>query len=313
MSFKARNRIIFAKIESTYGTDPTPVEGTDCILTKGVSRNPYEGSRVGRDLDKPYLGSDKQINVGPNVTISFDVELAGSGTAGTAPQLDCLLRACGMSVTNVASTSDTYAPVSDSFESVTLYYFMDGERQVITGARGNVSISMSRGGLPMLSFTFTGLYAKPTAVALPDPTYNAIAPVPFNKVNTTTFSVHSQAVYGESFTLNLSNELAYRNLAGYEGVELADRAPGGSVNFEQVLISDKDFWTAAESHGATIATGAISIVHGTAAGNIVTITCGQVQLTSITEVESDKIMHHQCDFVAVPTDSGNDEFSIAFT
>lgn len=313
MPFLERNKMIFSKVESTYGTDPVPVEGSDAILTKGVTREIYGGNKVSRDLDYPYMGSDEEINTAPMVTISFDVELAGSSGAGVASQLSSLLRACGLSETIVASTSVTYAPVSTGHESATMYYFLDGERQVITGARGTFTMNMSRGGLPLLSFSFTGLYARPTAVALPDPTYIAVAPQPFNNANTGTFSVHSQAVYGESFSLNIGNEVVHRNLSGFEGVLQIDRAMSANVLFEQVPIATKDFYAVSESHGGTIAKDAVSVVHGTGAGKIITVTMGQTQVANISEQGSDKINMHSLDLRCLPTDAGNDELSIAFT
>ena len=229
--FLDRNKMIFAKVESTYGTDPVPVEGSDAILTKGVARGLYEGNRVTRDLDYPYMGNDNEVNAAPFTTITFDVELAGAAAAGTAPQLSALLRACGMSETIVVSTSVTYAPISTGFESCTIYYFLDGERQIISGARGTFTLNMSRGGLPMLSFTMTGKYVRPTAVALPDPTYTAIDPSPFSNANTPTFSVHGQAVFGEALSVNIGNEVVHRNLSGFDGILQIDRAVSANVVF----------------------------------------------------------------------------------
>ncbi|MCK7495178.1 MAG: hypothetical protein MZW92_31855 [Comamonadaceae bacterium] len=42
--------------------------------------------------------------------LTFDVEIKGSGAAGTAPELGVLLKGCGFGETVVAVTSVTYAP-----------------------------------------------------------------------------------------------------------------------------------------------------------------------------------------------------------
>jgi uncharacterized protein YejL (UPF0352 family) len=313
MSFLSRNQIVLAKIETTYGTDPTPTEGANAILTKNLARVMYAGNRVSRDLNYPYMGNDHSINTAPYVTVTFDVELSGSGAAGTAPQLDCLLRACGCAVTIVEDASVTYTPVSKAFESVTLYYNYDGEMQKVVGARGTAVLNMSKGGLPMLSFTFTGRYAKPSAVSMYDPTYNAVAPLPFSSYNTPTFSVHSQPVIGESLSLDLGCTVVHRNLAGFDGVMITDRAPTGTVVFDAPTIATKDFFAAMESHNKAPVEGAISVVHGTTAGNIVTISLPQSQITDIAEQESDGVRSFSASYIPVPTDAGNDEFSIAFT
>lgn len=315
MTQYARKRAILAEIESSYATDPTPVEGTNFILTSGLQRVPYGGNRVQRDVNYPYMGADEQIVTGALVTVTFSVELAGGSAAGVAPPYGPLLRACGLSETIVADTSVTYAPVSESFESCTIYYFEDGERQVIIGCRGNVSISMSRGGLPMYNFTFTGIYAKPTAVALPDPTRTDQTPYPMNDTNTTTFNVHDQDVVGDTFNLDLGNNVVYRNLVGSTRVEITDRDTRGNVLFEHIPIATKDYWAAIQSHLGTITLDNISIVHGPSAGSGVNcaIEVPTAQLVDLTEEDSDGLVMYNIPYVAVPSESGNDEFSIAYT
>jgi len=313
MSFLARNQLILSKIESSYGTDSTPVEGTDAILTKNLQRQMYAGNRVSRDLNFPYMANDFSINTAPYIQLTFDVELAGSGTAGTAPQLDSLLRACGLAVTTTASTSVAYTPVSGDFESATIYYNYDGEMQKLIGVRGTAVLNMNRGQLPSISFTLMGRYAKPTAVAQYDPTYSALSPVPFSSYNTTTFSVHGQAVRGESLSLDLGNNVVHRNLAGFDGILITDRSPTSTAVFEAVTIATKDYFAAMESHNKQPTKAAINVVHGTTAGNIVTINQPTVQISNISETDSDGIRTFNAECIPVPTDAGNDEFSITFT
>lgn len=313
MTFSARKQIVLAKIEAVYGTDPVPVEGTNAILTKNLQRTMYDGARVQRDLNYPYMGNDNSINTAPFVTVTFDVELAASGTAGTAPQFGPLLRACGLDETIVADTSVTYGPISDAFESVTLYYNYDGEMQKMIGARGTATLNMGKGQIPTISFSLTGRYAKPTATAQYDPTYTAAVPFPFSSYNTTTFSVHAQAVVGESLSLNLGCNVVHRNLAGFDGVLITDRAPTGSAMFEAVTIATKDFYVAAQSHLGAIVNAGLSVVHGVGAGKVCTIASSQAQLANISESDSDGIRMINADLIFVPTDAGNDEFSIAFT
>ena len=314
MAFRERNKIILAKIEGTYGTDPTPVQATNAILTKGLTRRPYGGEQISRDLDRQRFGNDHQIVVGAQVEVSFQVELAGSSAAGTAPQFGPLLRACGFGETIVAVTSVTYAHVSSSFESVTFYFNYDGERQVIVGARGNVSINLSRGQFPMLDFRFVGIYAKPTAVSMYSPTFIGITPSPVNDTNTTTHSVHSQSVNLSQFTYDAANDVVYRNLPGSTSIEIVDRAPGGNVRFEAPALATKDFFAAVESHAGTVVEGAISIVHGPAAGTgkNIAISVPQSQLMPMEEPAEDKIRMFDIPYRAIPTEAGNDEFSLAF-
>lgn len=304
-----RKKYILAKIESTYGTDPVAVGG-DAILTKNLQINPQQGNRVNRDLDRSTLGNDSEIATSRYTTISFDVELAGSGTAGTAPGFGSLLRACGLNETIVASTSVTYAPVSESFESVTIDFRIDGELHKLTGARGTVSFSLTRDEIPMMSFEFTGLYNTPTAPALVTPDFSAFeVPLPVTDANTPTYTVDGYNAKAESFSLDLANEVVYRNVVNDESVMITDRAPAGSIAFEQEVIGTKNFHTITED-GALIA---VDIVHGTVAGNIVQVTGNQVQLSQPQLSDSDGISLMTCNTLWTPTSSGDDELSIVFT
>lgn len=313
MSFKERNKMILAKEETTYGTDPTATAAANSILTKNLARRIYGGNQVGRDLDRPVMGNDHLMNTGPIGEITFDVELAGAAAAGVTPQYGALLKACGFSETISAATSVTFAHISSGFDSVTLNFNYDGEEQIFVGCRGNVSLSMTRENIPMLSFRFIGIYKRPTAVAMYDPTWTGITPSPMNDVNTTTHSVHGYATTLSSFSYDVQNDVVYRNLPGFTGVEITDRAPGGAVNIEAPTIAQKDYFAAVESHAGTVVEGAISIVHGAGAGNVCTISVPQSQLVGIEEQVEDKIRHFNMPYRAIPTEAGDDEFSIAFT
>lgn len=313
MSFRERKKLLLAKAETTYGVDATPTGAADAILTKNLQRTIYNGNRVSRDLNLPYMGNDESINVAPNVTVTFDIELAGSGSAGDVSQLDVLLRACALSSTVVADASVTYAAVSEAFESCTLYFNYDGEVQKVVGARGTAVLNMTAGALPVISFTMTGRYAKPSIESLPTPTYNAIAPLPFSSYNTETFTVHGQAVKGQSISLDLGNQVVHRNLAGYDGIDITDRAPTGTVVFEATTVATKDYFAAMESHNKSPALGAIQIIHGGTAGNIVTLNVPTAQLSNITETEVDGIRMFSAEYIPVPTAAGNNELTVAFT
>jgi hypothetical protein len=137
MPLLSRKRLILAKIESTYATDSTP-DGTFAILVRNLEITPLESETVSRDLIRPYLGASDQLLAQTRVSITFEVEMAGSGAAGTAPAYGPLLKACGLSETIVISTSVTYAPVSSAFSSASIYMNNDGILHKITGARGTL-------------------------------------------------------------------------------------------------------------------------------------------------------------------------------
>lgn len=309
-SVLTRRRLILAKIESTYGTDSSPA-GSNAVLVRNLEIQPLLSETVNRELVRPFLGQSEQLLSQTRVEVSFEVELAGSGTAGTAPAYGAVLRSCGLSETLVTSTSATYAPISSSFESCTIYYHQDGIRHKVTGCRGTFEMNCEVGQIPVISFTLTGIYNAPTDTALPTPTYsNQATPVIFKEGNTTSFSAFSYAGCLMSYNFSMANDVIYRELVGCtKEILITNRAPSGTVVIEAPTITAKDFFTIAT--GTT--TGSITFQHGQTAGNRVTMTTAQSDLGNITYSDQDGIQMLNLPFIAVPTSAGNNEMSLVFT
>ena len=147
MPLLTRKRLLLAKTEDTYGTDSTPTGSANAILVRNLEIVPLQSDIVQRELIRPYLGNYEQLLANTRVQVTFEVELAGSGTAGTAPAYGPVLKACGLAETLVATTSATYAPVSTSFSSVTLYFLQDAIRHIVTGARGTFRLNGTVGAM----------------------------------------------------------------------------------------------------------------------------------------------------------------------
>jgi hypothetical protein len=305
-----RKRLLLAKIEGTYGTDPTPA-GTDAVLVSNLEIQPLQLELKDRELILGYLGNNEMVVGQRLVGVSFDVEIAGSGTAGTAPKWSALIQACGFSETIVATTSVTYAPVSTGFKGVTLYYFADGVRHKVTGCRGTWSMSLETGEIPKISFEFTGIFNAPTDETQPALTFsNQADPVVVNSANTTPLQAHGYAACLSSFTLSLANETPFRQLAGCtQQIMITDRKPEGEVVIEAPTIAQKNYFNEA----STQATGQFSWKHGQSAGNIVTFTAPTCNLGSPEYEDSDGIIMLKLPFMPQPTAAGNDEFTIALT
>ena len=310
-SVLTRRRLILAKIESTYGTDSSPTGSSNAILVRYLEIQPLVADTVNRDLVRPYMGQADQLLAQTRVEVSFEVELAGSGTAGTAPAYGPVLKACGLSETIVTSTSATYAPVSSSFSSVTIHYHEDGIRHKLTGCRGTFELSAEVGAIPSIAFTMTGIYNAPTDETLPTPTYaNQAAPLLFKEGNTTSFSAFSYSGCLQSYNFSMANDVIYRELVGCsKEILITNRAPSGTVVIEAPTIAAKDFFALATGSS----TGSITFQHGTTAGNRCTVTTAQSDLGNLTYSDQDGVQMLNMPFIAVPTSSGNDELSIAYT
>jgi len=311
MALLLRKRLILIETESSYGTDPTPT-GADAVLVRDLNITPQQSDVVNRDVVRPYLGASEQLLANTRVECSFSVELAGSGAAGTAPQYGKALQACGLSETIVADTSVTYAPVSASFSSVTIYYNIDGLRHKVTGCRGTFSINCTVGEIPTIDFTFTGVYVAPDDSALPSATYaNQASPLIFKNGNTSSFQLLSFAGALQAFSFDLGNNLVYRELVGgTKEVLLTDRAGTGSTTIEAVSIASKDYFAAALTDTSL---GNLDFTHGSTAGNIVDFASTRVDIGDVSYSDQDGIAMFNIPYTCVPSTSGNDEFSLAYT
>jgi len=311
MALIARKAYILAKSEATYGTSSTPAN-TDAVLVRNLQLTPLAGDVVSRDLIRPYMGNSEQLIARTYAELTFEVELAGSGTAGTAPRYGALLKAAGTSETVVATTSVTYAPVSSSFSSATIVYNCDGLNHVLTGCRGSFTIQAEVGQIPLLSFSMVGIFNNPTDVSPVAATYsNQATPLVFRQGNTSSFSIFGYSGLLQSFDFDVANSTVYRQLVGSSTGEvlITDRKPAGSCLIEAPTIAAKDFFTVALGSS----TGSVSFLHGTTAGNRVTFTSAQSDITSPTYSENDGVQMMNLPFVATPTTAGNDDFALSFT
>lgn len=308
MPLLSNRRTLLAKLEVTYGTDPIPTGAANAILCSNLNINPLNAQTAERNLIRGYLGSSEVLIAGKSVVVEVEVEMAGSGTAGTAPAYDALLKACGMAATIAAGVDVQYKPISAAYPSVTLYYNIDGVLHKITGARGNVELVMQAGQIPKLRFTFTGLYNGPIDSAVPTVVYTPFrTPVAVNNTNTTGFTFTGFAGVLESLNVNFNMQQQYINRPGTERVQTTDRRVSGTAVIEAPdTIAAKNFF--ADALASTL--GSLSIVHGTVAGNRFGIDSATVDIADPTYSDSNGVHMLSIPFVLVPTTAGNDEVTL---
>jgi hypothetical protein len=302
MALKFRKKVLLLKLETDYGDDPTPVEGTDAVLASNVTIQPLVADMITRGNIRPTLGGETQIHIGKRVTLDFMVEMAGSGTATTPPAYNAVLEAAAWAQTVGGSYVD-YTLKSSTEKSATAYFWQDGIRQIITGIRGSVRFVCDPKGIPHIQFTGTGIYARPTAVANPTPTLTAFqTPVEVSNTNST-FSLHSYAATLHSLTVDQGNSAAYMNVVGSGAVEISDRMPTGQCVIREPALADKDYWSIID----TETLGAFSFVHGTVAGNICTLTAPSVQILNPTRGNDSGFATLQLNLSFIPSSAGDDE------
>ena len=308
-----RRQLLMVKLETASGTSINP-SGTDALLVINPTLSPLDGELLEREvIDAAFGRSRSRIIAQRKMGLSFDVEASGSGTAGTAPKYGALLQSAGLAATTVPSTSVTYTPVTSStLDSVTAYHNWDGNKHEAVGARSNFDLKLTAGSLPLFSFTTTGVYTAPSDVAFPTPTYtNQSAPLEVNSVNTPTVSVAGLSACLSDFSMSMGNDLTFFDHAGcVKQVRITNRMVEGSITIERPdALSTKDFY--ALSLAGT--TGAISITHGTVAGNRLAISLPTVNFGPPKPADKNGLAMLEIPFVALHTAGSSDELSLAFT
>jgi hypothetical protein len=314
-----RNTVILAKSEVTYGTDPTPTGAANAMLVSNVSITPLNAQNVPRDLITGYMGGFQHLVGTRYVECSFDVELVGSGTAGTAPAWGPLMLACGFAEAVTASTRVDYTPVSSSFGSATIYYYDDGLLHKLTGARGNVTFRLGSGGRPVMSFSFLGLYNTPTAAANATPTLTGFqVPAVVSEANTADLMLGSTHTVGVAPALTAgtaypslglefgpNNSVSHIPLLGGESVEITSREASCSFQIEPTAAQEVTLMGNVESATLT----SVGLVHGTTGGKKVLVFLPFVQL--INPSKQDQAGKRMVGFDGRVTPSaGNDEMRI---
>jgi hypothetical protein len=316
MPLLSRKRVIALKLEASYGTAPSIGVG-DCVLVRDLNIQPANTTMVSRDLIRPFLGASEQLPANTQVVVTFSVELAGSGTAGTAPRYGPALKSCGMSEDIIAATSVTYKPASNSIESIAILYNVDGVLHTVTGCRGSFVVNGTVGEIPTLDFTFTGIFNAVTDTAALVPTYGAQAtPLIFKLGNTTgpspanAMQFHGFAGCFSSVTFDLGNTLVYRELVGCsKQVLITDRSSTGTVVLEAPTMGQKNYFSSIDAG----TTGNLTFLQGTTGGNKVEVTAPKTSLTSVAYEDQDGIHMLNCGYTAVAESAAVPEVSLKYT
>jgi hypothetical protein len=313
-----KKQLILVKKETTYGTDPTPTNALNAVQTGDISITPLAGDSVQRNIVKPFFGNSQNIMVTKYATIDFEVELAGSGTAGVAPQFSALMQACGFSETVSAGSSVVYLPitltsVTQAGTSATIYFQRDGIKHVLLGARGTFNMDLTVKQLPKMKFTFTGLLGTITDSPLSTTglSYTAPAPVAVSTANTTPVSLHGYTPVMELLSIDIANDVKYRALVGSESVIISDRKPKGNIKFECPALATKNFFDIAQNSML----GSLSVTHGLAAGNIIKIESATngLGIDAPKYADNDGVVMLDAGLTFIPTSTGNDEIKITLT
>ncbi|WP_152681971.1 phage tail tube protein [Chromobacterium subtsugae] len=306
MALNSKRVAIIAKVEAKEGVDAVPTGAANAILVASPKVTPLDSDRAERNVVRPYFGNAESVVTGVRMKAEFEVELAGAGAPGAVPAWGVLLRGCGFAETVAKDASASYAPISGGHESLTLYYNLDGVQHKLLGARGTVSLDLQNKAFPKMKFVFTGVHGG--IVDAPAPALKLTpfqTPMPFDAANVASFSLYGYSPAVQSLSLDMANEVKHRSLpGGVESVLITGRKPSGSAQIESTRVAEKDWFALAR----TAERGALALVHGKTAGNIIQIDA-TVSIGSADYGDSDNISMTTLPLALLPT-NGDDEIKI---
>lgn len=302
---------VLVAIEATVGTIVVPV-ATNAIEVSDVTLTPIEGDEVDQGVIRPYFGASETTLVTLYRKIAFSVGFAGVGTVGDLPGWSTLMRACAASVTNTPAgdpdAGTVFAPVTDDIESVTIYAVVDKQLYKMAGARGNPKATVDAKQIPKWQFEFTGAFLPVEDVpAMPAVNYTAFQrPLGVNKLNST-LSLDGYLAACSSFQFDFGNSVVKQDLMNVDTTEITGRVSTGSVTFRNTSVATKN-WIEMARASAKVP---LLLRHGQQATNTVAISAQTAQIGKPTFGEQDGIQMITVPLRFIPSNAGNDEWTIA--
>ena len=314
-----RSSAVLLKTETTLGVDAVPTGGANAMLVGDVNVRPLVANNVSRDRLRAFIGGNAQLVGTKYKEISFNVEAVGSGAAGTPPAWGPALRACAMAETIIASTRVDYTPITDSQETCTIYAWKDGVRHVLLACKGEWSLSLKAGGLPLFTFRFMGLDGSESAVSNPSGTLTGWRQP---QVVTDAFTADivsggtvsptgapaitgGTSIVSDGIELQSGHEVSVTPLIGLETIDVTAREVTGNTRLDETAAQEITRMGLVRAN--TLA--ALSMLHGTVAGDKLLVHMPSVQFNDMAYDDVNGKLLQRYALRAVPV-NGNDEIRI---
>lgn len=307
------NCALLCEVEATQNTDATPTGADNAVLASKITITPLDATNVDRDLMREYFGASEQLTGLAVARIQFTTELAGSGTAGTAPAWGALLQAAGFAETDETAYV-SYQPAAPSAQkSASLYFYDSGVLHKLLGAKGTLRVGMRIGEIPVLEWDMVGLYSAPTATGVAAATLTPWKKPEVVRMGKTTdiklgctyaaAALSDGTLYpSRGLSLDIGNQVNHSAFLSAEYIDIDDRQVTGAVEFDLTAAQEVTFAGTVRDN----TTQSLGIEHGTAEGYIVGVFLPAAQLINYRKAELNRRRLIGFDLRAVPV-AGNDD------
>jgi len=308
-----RDAVVQVKSEATPGDAETTgfttleINGTDSAGVVSPDLQFVEATILRPDFDqRPGTPGRAKSNIS---IPSYLTTKAAAGTPAPTPANGILLKACGLSEI-VATELCTYTPVVTD-QSMTVHSYNDGIKTISAGVRGGLSIDLSAGQYPTMTFSGEGTYSAPTPVAVPsNPTYPAEILHQVATANMVIGSASALVIRNFSFTWDVTQteRLDINSANGYKGTAVTAKVGRISTTVEFV---DGTSWNP-EALLTAGATHAVSLEIGdyiaTTSGSGFKFEAPAAQITGVSRTADSGVLAATIDMVC----TGNIPFNLIF-
>lgn len=246
----SRNKMFLCKVETTKGTDSSPVPASNLILPQGEFNVgvPTEQDTGQGELKGTFgPGASVTIKQGLALDIGGRVYALGQGASALVnPAIHPLLMGSGHAVATAGNGTSTareatYTPTSvlANLKSVTAYVYEDGLLWKLLGAVNSLSFEASMDALKWKA-NLQAKYAAPTVVAVPSPV--AVAQKIFRMTNTLCVINDGGVLNVGAFTFDCGAKVEEAYETGLHDVNVTDRDPTITIDPRSVATATE--WTA---------------------------------------------------------------------
>lgn len=313
-----RNTTVLYKRESSQNTDSTPGGSDGVLVLTGVDFMP-DFQAIDREVARPFLGASPKL-VGPQLTklSGLRYELAGSGTAGTAPKWADLLLSLGFAEAALTSPARVeYTPVSTNFKTGTAYVYADGVLYKSVGNLGTGTLDLTVGTTPKVMAEMTGLHESHATGTISPPGMGSWQiPVVVKPISTVDIKLgctySAGAISGgtqyasRGVVVNIGNDVQHILLCSDEFMTIPSREMSAQITMSLTAAEEVALLNLCQAATET----SIGFEVGSVAGNILKLFAPRGILRNPRPVNQQGVRLMQFDVDLCPSNNGSDELRI---